>query len=296
LDWWYRGTLEDDQVLPEVLKITFTELCDTRIDKFRHGRVILAAHVIPLYRVDREWATKYLLPLFDWHVSSIEARSAWEGFLWSPRLYRPLMTAIKVPFLETALHYEKLGSHAEQYAAFLTFAALDPGDTFTPEELAGAIRQLPASGLKSSAQALVRALEGAREQPGEYWRNRLLPFLHNIWPKSRDLITPSISESLARLCVTAGEAFPEALHELRNWLQPAQHPDYVVHLLHEAKLCEQFPGDALKLLDTVVGDDAQWLPRELRKCLDEIEQAEPQLNTDARFVRLAELCRRRGLE
>lgn len=295
LGWWYRGTLKDGQGLAEELKSTFTELCDTPIDKFRHGRVILAAHVIPLYRVDREWATKYLLPLFDWRVSSIEARSAWEGFLWSPRLYRPFMTAIKVPFLETALHYERLGDHAEQYAAFLTFAALDPGDTFTPEELASAIGRLPEAGLESSAQALVRALEGAREQPEEYWRNRLLPFLHNIWPKSRELITPSISESLARLCVAAGEAFPEVLHELHNWLQSVQHPDYVVHLLYEAKLCEQFPGDALTLLDTVVGNDAQWLPRELRKCLDEIEQANPQLNTDVRFVRLAELCKRREL-
>lgn len=295
LGWWYRGTLEDDQGLPEELKGTFTELCDTNIDKFRHSRVILAAHAIPLYRVDRVWATKYLLPLFDWQNSPIEARSTWEGFLWSPRLYRPLLSALKVSLLETAEHYEELGDHAEQYAAFMTFAALDPGDTFTPEEFSSAFRRLPAAGLKSSAQALVRALEGAREQPGEYWQNRLLPFLNNIWPKSRELITPSISESLARLCVTAGEAFPEALHELRNWLQPVQHPDYVVHLLHEAKLCEQFPGDTLTLLDTVVDDDAQWLPRELRKCLDEIEQAEPQLNTDARFVRLAELCRRRGL-
>lgn len=295
LDWWYRGTLEDGQGLPEELKEIFTELCATQIDKFRHGRVILAAHVIPLYRVDREWAIEYLLPLFDWQRVPIEARSAWEGFLWSPRLYRPFMTAIKMPFLETATHYEHLGRHAEQYASLLTFAALDPGDTFTPVELADATRRLPADGLQGSAQALVRALEGARDKRGEYWRNRLLPFLRNIWPKSRELITPSISESLARLCVAAGEAFPEALQELRSWLQPVQDPDYIVDVMHEAKLCEQFPGDALTFLDTVVGNDAQWLLSELQQCLNDIEQANQQLANDARFVRLTELTRRRGV-
>lgn len=295
LRWWYRRSLEDDQGLPEVLKPIFTELCNTQIGKFRHGRVLLAARVIALYRVDHDWATEYLLPLFDWQRSTIEARSAWESFLWSPRLYRPLLAAIKEPMLETAAHYNELGNHAEQYADFLTFAALDPGDTFTPKELADATQRLPERGLRSSAQALVRALEGARDQRDEYWYNRVLPYLNNIWPKSRDLITSAISESFARLCLAAGGLFPEALQKLRHWLQPVQYSDYLVHILHEAKLCEQFPEDALAFLYAVVGDEAQGYPRELQQCLDEIEQADKQLTEDTRFVALVVLTRRHGV-
>lgn len=295
LRWWYRRTLEDGQGLPEDLKLIFTEICNTQMDKFRHGRVLLSAHVIALYRVDRDWATEHLLPLFDWQRSTIEARSAWEGFLWSPRLYLPLLSAIKMPLLNTATHYEALGKHAEQYAAFLTFLALDPGDTFTTKELADAIRRLSADGLESSAQALVRALDGAGDQRGEYWSNRLLPYLRNIWPKSRDLITPAISESLARLCVSARGSFPEALGELQHWLRPVEYPDYLVHLLHEAKLCEQFPEDTLAFLDAVVGADSQWLPRELQQCLNDIQQAAQRFSNDPRFVRLAEQIRRRGM-
>jgi hypothetical protein len=89
LRWWYRRSLEDGQGLPDDIKPTFTELCDTQIDKYRHGRVLLAAHVIALFRVDSEWATQHLLPLFVWQRSEAEAGAAWEGFLWSPRLYRP---------------------------------------------------------------------------------------------------------------------------------------------------------------------------------------------------------------
>ena len=60
----------------------------------------------------------------------MEARSAWEGFLWSPRLYRPLMEVLKPAFLDTANHYAQLGRHREQYASLLTFVGLDAADVF----------------------------------------------------------------------------------------------------------------------------------------------------------------------
>lgn len=286
LRWWYRRSLEDGQGLPEELKPTFTELCDTRVDKYRHGRVLLAAHVIALFRVDREWATQHLLPLFDWQLSEAEARAAWEGFLCSPRLYRPLMEMLKPAFLDTAHHYAALGKHDGQYASLLTFAALDPGDTFTTAELAAATRSLPPDGLHDAAQALVRALEGSGDQRADYWSNRVTPYLRAIWPRTRDNISPAIAESLGRLCVAAEDAFPEALALLRAWLQPPAHPDYVVHRLHEADLCGRFPEQALDFLSLMIGEQTQWLPSDLDACLGAIRTADHTLETDPRYERL----------
>ncbi len=294
LRWWYRRPLEDGQGLPDELKPIFTEICDSRIDKLRHGRVLLAAHAIALFRVDRDWAILHLLPLFDWQRSEAEARVAWEGFLWSPRLYRPLMDAIKGPFLETARHYAALGKHGEQYAALLTFAALDPGDIFTVKELANANRALPAKGLRNAAQALGQALEGAGKQRSDYWKNRVRPYLQSIWPKALNLMTLEVSESLAGLCIAAQQVFPEALEELRHWLQPLQHPDYLVQRLHEAGLCRQFPEAALTFLYLVIGEGTSWIPRDLGDCLKQIRTAEPVLETDQRFQRLLEQVRRGG--
>lgn len=286
LRWWYRRSLEDEQGLPEELKPTFTELCDTRIDKFRHGRVLLAAHVIALFRVDGDWAAQHLLPLFIWQRSEAEARAAWEGFLWSPRLYRPLMEMLKPAFLDTARHYAALGKHDGQYASLLTFAALDPGETFTTAELAAATRALPPDGLHDAAQALVRALEGAGEQRADYWTNRVAPYLHAIWPRTRDNVSPAIAESLGRLCVAAQDAFPEALALLRAWLQPPAHPDYLVHRLHEAGLCGRFPEQALDFLSLMIGEQTQWLPSDLDACLGVIRTADHTLETDPRYERL----------
>lgn len=294
LRWWYRRSLEDGQGLSKEFKPTFTELCDTRIDKFRHGRVLLAAHIIALFRVDQDWATQHPIPLFDWQRSEAEARAAWEGFLWSLRLYRPLMEVLKPAFLDTARHYAALGRYNAQYASLLTFAALDSGDTFTIAELAGATRALPPDGLRDAAQALVRALEGAGDRHVEYWTNRVKPYLEKIWPKTRDRISPIISESLGHLCVAAQSAFPEALALLRAWLQPLAHPDYLVNQLHEADLCGKFPEQVLDFLSLVIGDQTQWPPSDLGACLGAIRTAAPELEADQRFERLMVYLRRHG--
>jgi len=296
LNWWYRRSLEDGQGLPDELKTYFTALCDTGVGKFCHGRVLLAAHVVALFRVDPEWATQHLLPLFNWQHSPVEARSAWEGFLWSPRLYHPLMKEIKPAFLDTASHYAKLGKHGGQYAALLTYAALDPGDTFLPTELAVATRSLPPNGLHEAAKSLVRALEGSGEQRANYWKKRIVPYLDAIWPKTRNNISPSIARSLGRLCIAAQEAFPEALKLLRAWLGPATSRDYLVQLLHEAGICGKFPEPALDFLNLVLGNQIPWRTSDLGACLKAIRTAMPALVTDVRYTKLMEYFRQQGGE
>ncbi|RFO95486.1 hypothetical protein DIC66_17790 [Rhodoferax lacus] len=294
LSWWYRQSLEDGQGLNDDLKPIFTALCDTQVRKFRHGRVLLAANVITLFRVDGNWTKEHLLPLFDWQRSDLEARAAWEGFLWSPRLYRPLMEVLKPAFLDTANHYAQLGDHGKQYAAILTFAALDPGDNFNRTELAHAIRTLPAQGLHEAADALVLAQEAAGEQREEYWRNRVQPFWEKVWPNSNDAVSRGNAEPLARLCISAGAEFASAVASIGNWLRTVEHPDFVVHRLSESGLARQFPPDALQFLDAILHDQPRWAPRELRKCLDDVVQVAPDLRQDQRWLRLDQYARAHG--
>jgi len=295
LDWWYRQQLEDGQELPGAIKPIFSALCDRGITKFKHGRLLLAAHVITLFRVDKDWANQSLLPLFDWASSHTEARAAWEGYLWSPRLYRPLMEILKPAFLDTANHYASLGEHSVQYASLLTFAALDPGDTFTTSELAGAIRALPPKGLREVAETLARALEGAGDQREDYWKNRLEPFWEKIWPKSNDRALDTNATSVARLCIAAGDAFPAAIARIGGWLRVVDHPDYIIHRLYESDLCPRFPESALQFLDAVLAGQPSWLSPELRQCLNAITQAMSNLREDHRFRRVDELARKFGV-
>lgn len=293
LSRWYRDNPKDNQDLPPDLKPVFTGLCDTRVNEFRNARAILAANIIALFRVDQAWAEKNLLPLFSWKKSTVEARVAWQAFLRTPRLYYPLTAALKAEFLDTVRHYQELGQLGGQYVDFLTFVALDRTvmrmETFTDKELAKATGALSPEGLKMATQTLVRSLKNAGDQAPQHWHNRILPYLQHVWPKSDMHV--SFADKFARLAIAAGEAFPSAIEAVDMWLEPVEHPDLIVHVLHESKLCGRFPQDALTLLAKVITDQ-QRTPSDLRACLDAIVASWPDAAKDRRYQYLDNLTRR----
>lgn len=293
LNLWFKREPSDNDGIPPDLEPLFTRLSDVRVARYRHGRVLLASRLIALFRVDREWTKKNVLPHFDWSSPVGEADAVWQGFLWSPRLYRPLLIALKREILQTARHYSELGEFARQFSGFLTYAALGPTDGFSGSEFREAFASLPLEALYESARALTQALAGAGEQKREYWHNRVLPFWREVWPQSRDLISPEISESLADLSIVADADFPGALSTVQAWLRPIEHPHYIVNRLHESQLCSQFPADALKLLDSLI-DNRSYPPLDLRACLDEIERVLPSAANDTGFRRLRQYSRTRG--
>ena len=294
LRWWYRAELKDDQGLAEEPRRRFTRLCDMETPIFRHGRVLLATHLISLFRVDREWATQYLIPLFSWQDDDAEARSAWAGFLRSGRLYPTLMEVLKPAFLDTANHYDRLGRHARQYAWLLTFAGLDPGDVFRNRELGLAMQALPRNALKHAANTVFRAVDGAGDQRAEYWRNRAAPYLDAIWPKAPQMMSEGVSENFARACIAAGDAYADALGQAHAWLQPLPFPDRIAHALHHAEIDSRFPERALELLHRIVADDAQAFFMHLPTCLNTIRTVQPPLEHDHRFQRLVAILRANG--
>ena len=294
LNLWFKREPKDNDGLPDDIRPMFTQLCDMQVEQFRHGRVLLASRLVALFRVDRSWTEKNLLPLFDWDSNSTEAKAMWQGFLWSPRLYPPLLIAIKEPFLATAGQYSELGEYARRFAAFLTYTALAHLDGYTTQDFQAAIGALPQEGLDEAAQALMQALEAAGDQREEYWENRIQPFWHQIWPKRRDLASERIAGSLALLAISAREQFPAALSTVIGWLSSLEHPHFVVHHLHESGLANQFPVYALRLLDAII-DNQPRAPRELGQCLNAISQASSELAQDHRYQRLVEYARQHGV-
>lgn len=292
INLWFKQNPNDNDLLPVELKSIFNSLCDLNEGRYRHARVLMGSRLITFFRVDRPWTEQHLLPLFSWS-NPVEARAVWEGFLWSPRLYQPLLQAFKTQFLDSANHYTALGERRQQFATFLTYAALGPTKGYTVEEFRAAIGALPQNGLEASAQALCQALEGAADQREYYWKNRAQLFLQQVWPKSRDLATERIAESLARVVIAARGEFPAAFGAVQHWLKPIERPDYVVHRLQESGLCSRYPKDALSLLNALIGDH-RWAPRKLVQCLEQIEQADPDLAQDVGFIRLHDYARRRG--
>ena len=247
-----------------------------------------------VFRVDRDWTLEYVLPLFNWRESALEARSAWEGFLWSPRIYRPLMEELKPAFLDAASHYNQLGKHGKQYASLMTFVGLEPGDLFRTKDLKLAMQSLPQPALDQAAGTFFRAVDSAGDQRADYWKNRAAPFLKSIWPGTSDRKSLEVTESFARACIAVGDAFADALQQVQPWLQPLHYPDRIARALHNAELDGLQPKSALELLDQIVGEVAQGHFPHLKKCLVSIRTADPELERDHRFQRLVNILRTNG--
>lgn len=294
LDWWLAQGLEDNQKLQQPMLGMLTDLTDLTVPSFRHSRILLSAHVITLFRVDRDWAIKHLLPLFDWEQPE-QAFVAWSGFLWSPRLYWPLLVALQEPFIATARHYEELGDMGDQYVALLVFAALDRDPSFKGSKFSEALSLLPPRALSRAAQVLADALQGAGERRAEYWENRVKPFLKSVWPKSQQARTVQVSERFSELIIAAGDAFPDALRLLSDWLLPIEDLSYVLHQFTEASLCRRFPNESLEFMDRIIPAHVPWSRDELRNNLIEIKGTAPQLVNDPRFIRLETIIRQGGL-
>ena len=297
LSWWNKGSLEEGQGLPNELKTIFTSLCNTSIKKYRHGRLLLAAYVVTLFHVAPDWTKKYLLPLFNWELSREEARTVWEGFLWSPQLYRPLMEAMKTEFLDTAKHYQYFeeSDYAKQYAALLLSAALDPGDTFTEEELRDATCAMSPKGREIAIRALWQRLEAASDKRDNFWDDRVKPYLFSIWPQTKEHTSKGIAEQLGYLCIAAGKKFPEAFEILCFWLEPIVDPIYLITRLYEADICKDYPSEALKFLVLIIGNKEEWSPwtsmylksSKLSKCLEQIKQSKPELLETTEYKKLS---------
>ena len=294
LSFWFKCEPSDNDGLPDHLEPLFTKMCDIRMERFRHGRVLLASGLIALFRIDRAWTEKNLLPLFQWANDPEEAQAVWKGFLRSPRLYPPLLTAFKPAFLETANHYNELTGNAlndygRQYAAFLTHAALERIDGYRSTEFQSAFMSLPQAGLEEAARTLSRAFNSVSEAQGNYWTHRVKPFWQDIWPKSRDLISRDIAESLASVCIDADNLFPEALALFKDWLRLIQHPHHIILELQQNNLCEESPAETLDLLDRIIGESS-WPSPKLGACLNAILKAVPNIQHDHRYQRLSALC------
>ena len=291
LGWWYRRKPMDGEGLIDVQRSRLEQLCNTDILKFRPGRVMLATHVISLFRVDPAWTQEFVLKLFDWDSSHKEARFAWNGFLRSPRLYQPLFEVLKSTFLETPDHYEKLDPYKESFASLLTFIGLEASGIFENRELMCAINTLPQDGLDHVAVTFADAVDSAGEQRATYWENKATPFLSYIWPKTPANQSQSIAVSFSLACIAAGDAFPKALKQVRPWLMRLRHPDHPLDKLHDTGLDARFPDDALELMDLIVGDNAEWLDSELKECLITVRDEKPELKCDPRFRRLVEILK-----
>jgi hypothetical protein len=291
LRWWYSTNPQEGTHLPPDLARWLEQVLDPALPGGQHGRVILIGHAVSLFRVDGGWARQHVLPLLRWSENAQEVAAAWQGLLSSFYLFRSFMEAIKAEFLTTAEHYGELAGYGEHYVKHLTSAALDKGDTFTWEELRTATRHMPTEGLPHALRGLTQSLQAAGDKRETYWRDRVTPYLREVWPQEKRVKTLEVAQAMTDLCMAAGKSFPLAVKALRLWLANGDRHGLVTYHLIRKSYCADYPDAALELLDRVYKGVRPENPAKLAECLEIIGKQQPSLVEDPRFKRLMKLAR-----
>jgi len=254
------------------------------------ARVILARDVLSLFTLDEAWTSMNLLHRFSW-TDMDEARAMWEAYLWNARFNPDFIKQIKPEFLQVFEHLSSFGRHPRESAVrLLVYVNIDSPQSFTRGEIVEVLRRLQPPDLAQAARALAVLLED-NEKPAILWRETIRGWLHRHWPSRTASESADVSVSLAEAFLNTGEAFPEAVDEMKERLSPIVSAHHrVVYLLQEKALHTKYPATSLEFLDALVPTHASqpgsWYG--LREILDEIRTVEPALESDSRYRRLDE--------
>ncbi|MPM25113.1 hypothetical protein SDC9_71603 [bioreactor metagenome] len=288
LVYYFNRKPSDNDLLPIGIKKQLSKLCIESEAKYINGKVILASNVVALFRVDPAWTREYLIPLFNWDSTKDTASGAWQGFLWNPRIYLPLFEEMKVYFLQTGEHRDKLKLGNSNYARLLGYSGIHKPDYFTYTEIANAISKLDIEELIQVADYVKEVIESAGEKLSEIWDQKILHFFHNCWPKEQSLVDQTLSQTFALICIKSGEIIERVFKELQFSISSLEYPAYVLMELEKTELCEKFPRTILSLIAKLFGPDSKRITDKLPLCLDRLVTSDPSLYLEYEFKRLSE--------
>lgn len=148
-------------------------------------------------------------------------------------------------------------------------------------------------------QRFVREMSSKPEATAaDLFRTSAIPFLREVWPQERSLVTPSITSAFASLPATSEKAFSEAVSCIERFLIPfecwALH-SYGLNSERNLSIIDNAikAKSLLTLLDLTVGSSEQAIiPNDLTKALDRIRELAPKLLESPSYRRLATIARR----
>jgi len=291
-NYWFTTGLQDNTKIDGNFSQIFHLICIDKSNAFDQGKVIVASRAMALYRVDPTWTKNNLVPLFDWDKNERVASIVWNGFLWGARIYLPLMEELKDSFIDTAMKLPFLEGGERRYIEFLIHISLEKNAILNDKEVHLVFNKLSLKSLENAANILNQILS-ASERKEELWKNRILPLWKSIWPKSKDKLTPKISDSLIRFCLDSGDEFPSSFLLLKDYIGKVKHPDYVISLMAKSKTSEKFPIETLELLDLIVDQSSNRVPYALAEALGILGKTN-EVGNKSQFKSLIEFNRRFG--
>ncbi|TWI36054.1 hypothetical protein [Mesorhizobium tianshanense] len=260
-----------------------------------HAVAILTHQVSWLHYLDPVWVMDRMMPWFYFEHPSAEP--AWNGYLSAARFppqeigirLKPMLIQL-FPAIYQWSWDRHLAEVAAQMVVELGTMRRDRPDGLDRYEARQCLRNMDD---RSRQEAIFRLGQiGKRSEKG--WGNHVIPFIEEVWPRERKFRTSSLVSSWVNLLDSTGEDFPKILKAVRRFLVPVERD---IHWLYqfarevggEQPMTANHPQAVLEMLDAIIPNSPEAAPNELAQILDLIEEKNPGLTRDRRFMRLLEL-------
>lgn len=246
-----------------------------------------------LYAVDPIWTERQLLSLAG--SDQADGDAFWDGVIGSARVPAPILFGrIVSGLIERTRRPRTRRHHSTILAGFLLAGWGGAEDALKAEPLVSdaQLREVLIWGDDRLRTQMLWQLKQWSANSHSRWRDRVIPFFANVWPKQRALRTPRISAALADFLLASGEIMPALMPSILPRLVPIRGGSLrtIVTDDPENGPALRFPAAILDLLWAILGDDPVHWPYEIEAVLDRLAAA-PETSGDPR---LSELRRRRN--
>ncbi len=275
---------------PRQLKQDFLYIAENENPSAKLARVRLAPMLFVLYRIDPAWVEHTFFLRMNPEDEETFDPYLWEGYLWYSRCSADLLEALKPLLFKILQHLDCIPYHSRDRAVSLfTYLAVPPDRGISTEEAKSVLWKLGPDKLASVAETLREILQGADEKSLALWRDTVEPWFRMAWPKRPTDRSPELTESLARMSINAGEAFPSIVDTIKDILTPERY-GVSLHFLDQEEQntghVSKYPQDSLTLIDKLVHNDSNR--KILGGLLNAISEANPALKETDSFKRLFE--------
>lgn len=280
------------------------------------GLAHLICRVSWFLHVDQPWAEQHLVPVLK--EGSEEATLLWDalcrlGLAWGV----PKILAAKAMEIAERTEQPRLSTWSRQQVvsslvldALWSFLQHEREPVVETVQLQQFIRRLDGEMRRVCALELWRYLRNRNEEsprPEELFRKGVAPFLAQVWPQERDLVSRGVGHFIARIPAASRGEFVAAVAAVERFLvrgSVTSHIEYGLHgeedgkpLLETIIDTEEKAAALLRLLHLTVGygEDAVT-PMGLDELMARIRKVAPPLVQRPEFARLMTLVQRSPFE
>lgn len=265
------------------------------------ARVQIAEQLNYLNFIDPTWTHQNLIPKLKWDHN--EAKDLWKGYARSSLGAADVFNCLK-PAMLKALENRKLeDTDLENILTGLINVALwhhsGKGEEFelSDAEVKRLLTLGPPSFRRHVSWILWRTMSDEDNYPlsrFDLWTSVVGPLFSAIWPLSANLRDERTSKNLVNMVLDCGDALPNAVTTVSDYLVPYQLYE-ISHTLrldekHDA-LVAKFPQAFIELANVLIEPATYPIPRDLRKLLDDCIEADERVKFSDAYVRLYGLLR-----